>query len=175
MHLEMKDEQASARRISELLPEKKSTVEPPPDVLNAFSILGNTVRKTFSPLDPENRTAVVYLDDTRESLVSDSFTNAAGIVSRLKETGLKLDSFTSEDFQAGIEQYNQVIVIGRNEHLKERYKALNAGLKAKRSVFISTGVPADVGLLSDEIGYISTYSTKIDTVLGAVLRAFGFY
>lgn len=175
MHLEMKDEHASARRISELLPEKESTIEPPSEVLNAFSILGNTVARAFSPLDPEERTAVVFLDDTRESLVSDSFTNSAGIVSRLKETGLKLDSFTSEDFRAGIKQYKQVVVIGRNEHLKERYKILNAELKAKRSVFISTGVPADVGLLSDEIGYISTYSTKIDTVLGAVLRAFGFY
>jgi beta-N-acetylhexosaminidase len=174
-YLDMKDEQASAERILNLLPVKKANVEPPNDVLNAFALISNAIKKTFIPLNPETRTAILYLDDTRESIVGDSFTNSRGIIKRLKETGLKLESFTSDDPASSYQEYDQIIVIGRNEHLKDRYMAIVDRMKGKRSVFISTGVPADLGLFPDGVGYISTFSTKVDAIAGAVFRAFGYF
>lgn len=174
-HLDMKDEHASAQRIIHLLPEKKASIEPPGDVLNAFALIGNSIRKRFTPLDPEARTAFLFLDDTRESIVGDSFTNSRSIIKRLKETGLRLDTFTSEDPETSYNDYEQLIVIGRNEHLKERYRGIVDLMKTRKSIFISTGVPADIGLFSFNIGYISTFSTKVEAVLGAVFRAFGYF
>jgi len=174
-YLDMKDEHASAERILNLLPEKIASVEPPDEILNAFALVGNSIRKEFAVLNPETRTAILYLDDTRESIVGDSFTNSRGIIKRLKETGLKLDSFTSEDPQSSFHDYDQLIVIGRNEHLKERYRSFTDLMKGKKSVFISTGVPSDLGLFPDSVGYISTYSTKVEAITGAVFRAFGYF
>ena len=107
--------------------------------------------------------------------MGDSFTNSRGIIKRLKETGLKLESFTSDDPASSYHEYEQMIVIGRNEHLKDRYMAIVDQMKGRRSVFISTGVPADLGLFPDGVGYISTFSTKVDAIAGAVFRAFGYF
>ncbi|MGC8514880.1 MAG: glycoside hydrolase family 3 N-terminal domain-containing protein [Thermoplasmata archaeon] len=175
LYLDMKDEHASAERILNLLPAKEAHVEPPNDVLNAFALVGNSIKKAFVPLNPETRTAVLYLDDTRESIVGDSFTNSRRIIKRLKETGLRLDSFTSEDPASSYHDYEQMIVIGRNEHLKDRYTTLVDQMAGKKSVFISTGVPADLGLFPDGVGYISTFSTKVEAITGAVFRAFGYF
>ena len=174
-YLDMKDEHASAERIIHLLPEKKSVIEPPSEVMNAFALIGNSIQRPFSPLDPEARTAILFLDDTRESIVGDSFTNSRGIIKRLKETRLRLDNFTSEDSETSYNGYEQLIVIGRNEHLKERYTKIIELMKGRKSIFISTGVPADLGLFPLNAGYISTFSTKVESIVGAVFRAFGYF
>lgn len=174
-YLDMKDEHASAERIIHLLPEKKSVIEPPSEVMNAFALIGNSIQRPFSPLDPEARTAILFLDDTRESIVGDSFTNSRGIIKRLKETRLRLDNFTSEDPETSYNGYEQLIVIGRNEHLKERYTKIIELMKGRKSIFISTGVPADLGLFPLNAGYISTFSTKVESIVGAVFRAFGYF
>lgn len=174
-YLDMKDEHASAERIIHLLPEKKAVIEPPSEVMNAFALIGNSIRKPFSPLDPEERTAILFLDDTRESIVGDSFTNSRGIIKRLKETRLRLDNFTSEDPETSYNGYEQLVVIGRNEHLKERYTKIIELMKGRKSIFISTGVPADLGLFPLNAGYISTFSTKVESIVGAVFRAFGYF
>ena len=174
-YLDMKDEHASAERIIHLLPEKKAVIEPPSEVMNAFALIGNSIQRPFSPLDPEARTAILFLDDTRESIVGDSFTNSRGIIKRLKETRLRLDNFTSEDPETSYNGYEQLIVIGRNEHLKERYTKIIELMKGRKSIFISTGVPADLGLFPLNAGYISTFSTKVESIVGAVFRAFGYF
>ena len=174
-YLDMKDEHASAERIIHLLPEKKAVIEPPSEVMNAFALIGNSIRKPFSPLDPEERTAILFLDDTRESIVGDSFTNSRGIIKRLKETRLRLDNFTSEDPETSYNGYEQLVVIGRNEHLKERYTKIIELMKGRKSIFISTGVPVDLGLFPLNAGYISTFSTKVESIVGAVFRAFGYF
>ena len=174
-YLDIKDEHASVERIIHLLPEKKAIIEPPGDVLNAFALIGNLIRKQYTPLDPESRTAILFLDDTRESIVGDSFTNSRGIIKRLKETGLRLDNFTSEDPETSYNGYEQLIVIGRNEHLKERYTKIIDLMESRKSIFISTGVPADLGLFPLNTGYISAFSTKVEAILGAVFRAFGYF
>lgn len=174
-YLDMKDEHASAERIIHLLPEKKAVIEPPSEVMNAFALIGNSIQRPFSPLDPEERTAILFLDDTRESIVGDSFTNSRGIIKRLKETRLRLDNFTSEDPETSYNGYEQLVVIGRNEHLKERYTKIIELMKGRKSIFISTGVPADLGLFPLNAGYISTFSTKVEAIVGAVFRAFGYF
>ena len=174
-YLDMKDEHASAERIIHLLPEKKAVILPPSEVMNAFALIGNSIQRPFSPLDPEARTAILFLDDTRESIVGDSFTNSRGIIKRLKETRLRLDNFTSEDPETSYNGYEQLIVIGRNEHLKERYTKIIELMKGRKSIFISTGVPADLGLFPLNAGYISTFSTKVESIVGAVFRAFGYF
>ncbi|MCL4451587.1 MAG: hypothetical protein M1327_03055 [Candidatus Thermoplasmatota archaeon] len=174
-YLDMKDEHGSAERIIHLLPEKRALIEPPSEIINAFALIGNSIRKPYIPLDPEARTAILFLDDTRESIVGDSFTNSRGIIKRLKETGLKLDNFTSEDPEASYKGYEQLIVIGRNEHLKERYRKIDDLMNSRKSIFISTGVPADLGLFPSNAGYISAFSTRVEAIVGAVFRAFGFF
>ena len=175
LHLDMKDEHASAERILKLLPGKSARIEPPGDILHAFALIGNTIKKDFKPLDPEKDTALLFLDDTKESIVSDSFTNSAGIIARLKETGLKISIFTPDDIEREKNSFTQLIIIGRNEHLKERYLKLNYTVRGRHSVFISSGVPADLGLIPGGTGYISVLSTKVDSIIGAIFRSFGYF
>lgn len=174
-HLEMKDEHRSAERIKRLLPEKRSKTEPPDEILRSYSLLGNRVMRSFIPLDPEDETCLVFLDETRESMVGDPTSNASQLAERLKGGGLHVTMLASDDEKIKEGSCEQLIIVGRNEHLRQRYSRIGELVEGKRAVFISTGVPADVGLIPDKAGYIACFSSRVDSILGAVYRALGFF
>lgn len=69
----------------------------------------------------------------------------------------------------------QIIVVGRSEHLKDRYHRINEISSGNSLAFISTSIPKDPGVLSENIEYISASSSKQESTLGAIYRALGFF
>ena len=51
---------------------------------------------------------------------------------------------------------------------------MNAISGKNNCVFISTSFDGDIGIVSEKMGYISTYSKKPSVIVGAILKAYGF-
>jgi len=173
-HLEMKEEQASASRIKNILPLNSEKFHPPDEILRAASILGSRWIRKRGTLDPNESTALIFLDDTKETIASERQSSAPYIMERISAISLDVQLYVTDTVKDISSTTLQAIIIGRNEHLKERMNIIKNISDGRNTLFISTGVPVDVGTIPEGIGYISSLSSKTDNVLGSIYKAFGF-
>lgn len=173
--LDMVDKNASAERIGAMIPETRLGFVPPDDIISSTIISNVRVLRAFDFFDTKRATDLVLLDDTRESLVADSFTNSKQFAERIKPLNLPVRISTSDPNDIAELRADQIIIVGRNEHLRSRSDIITKIAFGKRAVFVSTGVPYDLAQISPHIGYISAMTTRVEGLLGALYRIFGMY
>lgn len=161
-------------RIDHFLPEKRLSFSPQPDLLNSISLTFNTVLREKT-LDPKKKFYLVFLDTKPESNVVEEKDSSKSVVKRLRQTELDFDVIDVEKLLKENSYENQIILIGRNEHLKDRFNSLNRLCEKNKCVFVSTSISRDLGVLNDNIGYIAAYSSKTENLLGSIYRALGFF
>ena len=159
-------------RLENMVPEKVLGYVPPVEVLNSYALLSNKVVRD-KIIDPASGFDLVFLDIHPESQVSEAGSPFHIVIERMKEYKFKFAAPSLEELNASMNQ--QVIFVGRNEHLKDRHTALTEACKGKKCVFISTSTSKDTGIIDQRIGYIAAYSSKKESLLGAIYRALGFY
>ncbi len=161
-------------RISSFLPEKKVKFKPPSEVLQSFSIISNRAFRQIY-IDPGKHFYVVLLDNTIESQVAEEHSIASILAKSLKENYFDFTLMDAAAFR-GFNIYGiQMIIVGRNEHLKDRISSITEKCGQNRCVFISTSISKDTGIIPENIGYIAAYSSKPENVLGAIYRAMKFF
>lgn len=170
--LDMKDAHASQKRLYELQPHTRINFEPPAELLHSMLLTHNDARRPDEHLDPSVETGILFLKEERESLVEEVFSNSDEVMTRLSNQ-LLLRQVLEMDVQKS--KFKQFLIVGRNEHIKKRIRAILKKLNGKKCIFISTGVPFDIGLFELNCGYISLRSTRVESVLGGIYRAFGFF
>ncbi len=164
-----------AERLAVLKPETKISYNPPDEVIWSMALLNSVERRRLEPLDPEAPTAVIYLDVARESIAANAYQDLGDTAESLRGNGINVETLSNENAGSSLAKYDQVIFVGRNEHLKQRAEEIAKMAAGKKAVFISSGMNADTGLISQNMQYISCFSTKRESLLGAFYRAFGFY
>ncbi len=162
---------SKAKRLVGIVPENILKYVPPVEVLNSYSLLSNReIRKVH--LDPEKEFKIVFLDVHPESQVSEAASPFHLVAERLKELKLK---FTTENIEnLAKSRTDQIILVGRNEHLKDRHTTISEVCKDRKCVFISTSISKDTGIIDPDIGYIAAYSSKKENLLGAIYKSLGF-
>lgn len=165
---------AKAERINRMVPENNLSYSPPPEILDSYSTLfSREIRSAM--ISPEKPFSLVFLDAHPESRVSEAGNPFTLVSQRLSELNLDFRVSTLEELEKVSTGIGQVIFVGRNEHLRDRYSVMNELCREKTCAFISTSVTQDAGVLSPGMGYISASSSKKQNLLGAIYRALGFY
>ncbi|HLH85286.1 MAG TPA: glycoside hydrolase family 3 N-terminal domain-containing protein [Thermoplasmataceae archaeon] len=160
---------AKNERIESILPDRRLKFEPPGEILSAFSI-SSAKRLRDGSIDPYKPFGLVYLDTIPESKVSEKNSEWDKVLARLRELGLNFVDLDHKQLEKAT-KLDQLMVIGRNEHLKERWSTISEFCESRKCVFISTSVNRDLGTIDDEIGYIAAFSSKSDNLLGAIYKA----
>ena len=161
-------------RISSFLPEKKVNFRPPREVLQSFSIISSKVHRQIY-IDPDKHFYVVLLDTIAESQVAEEYSTAGALTRSLKENYFDFTLMDATAFR-GFHLYGtQMIIVGRNEHLKDRVSSITEKCVQNRCVFISTSISKDIGIIPENVGYIAAYSSKPENILGAIYRAMKFF
>lgn len=167
------DNSDRVKRIQGLKPLKHMDFDPPGEVISSIALISNTERRKQAPLDYEKETALVFFGIVNESEASDSMFSTERIMSELKKSGLKLRYvYPNENIDKSIDQ---IIIVGRNEHLKQNIGRIKELAEGRKSVYISTSTPGDFELIPENMQYISCYSTRFDSINGAIFRSFGFF
>ena len=160
------------QRLSELPLEKTLKFVPPAELIKGVAVSINTVRREVV-IDPGRFFYLVFLDSQPESKVSELKSASQAVKEKLENLKLNFRAGTLEDL--GKENDFQAIIVGRNEHVKARIKAVNDVCKNGKCVFISTSISKDLGSIDPGIGYIASYSSKLDSLMGSIYRALGFF
>lgn len=161
-------------RIGRILPEKTFSYSPQPDLLNSISLSFNILLRERR-LDPTEHIFLVFLDTKPESNVVEEKDSSNSVVKRIRQTELDIEVTDLEKLLKNNTVESQIIFIGRNEHLKDRFTSLNVLSEHNKCVFISTSVSRDLGVISENIGYIAAYSSKTENVVGSIYKALGFF
>lgn len=161
------------RNLENFLPDRTVKFKPPEAVMDAMSTLSGRVLRD-KKLDPSKKIRMVFLDTKAESVASDRLSSGDRIVGSLRETGLDVEGENFEDFQKFRGKNEQLILIGRNEHIKDRSLVIAEKAAGNEVVYVSTSVAKDMGSLPESMGYIAAYSVKPENILGAIYRAVGF-
>jgi len=148
-------------RIESLYLNPTSNVRPPSEIMEWISVSAPMwFRKVI--LDKNKNIAVVnllpykYINDVIED-----------IKGKLAELGLSIkDDLSKAD---------QLIIIGKNLHITGKQSQIYEICNGKRCIYINTGVPVDIGLINDPIGYISAGGEKEENILASIYSALGFY
>ena len=160
---DLSDNSSRLMRIEDLYIKNTSKVRPPPEVMEWISSRAPTWFKELK-LDPNfpiqiyNLSPSKYMVPILERIVND-----------LKSNGM--EAFISQDEGAS----KQVILVGKNLHINGNFKKINDLCKGKRCVYLSTGVPVDTGLLTEEIGYINSGGDKYENIKASIYSILGFY
>lgn len=159
-------------RIKGFLPEKLLNFKPPEVIMTSLSVMSNTpVRGKI--LDPSRTIHIFFLDSTPDSNVAEPFSSYDFIEKKLQESDFGFRIGTSEDFKSFDGSGEQLILVGRNEHMKDRIQQIRTKSANNDVVYISTSISKDTGTVPDSVGYIAAYSTKGYSILGAIYRAIG--
>ncbi len=172
-YLDMRDEHESANRIQNLIPDNNQRFKPPDEILMASAILGSECLRCNETLDPDKPTSLIFLDETRETIVGEAQSSLHLVAKKLNSLSFNIKYYTSETLSEIPASTTQSIIIGRNEHLKNRIAIIESLSKKSKTIFIGTSVATDIGIIPSEIGYISTLSSKMDNIMGALYKAFG--
>ncbi len=148
------------------------TYKPPEKLMEIISYL-SVEWKRIKILDPENELILVFIPYSLTRVNSD-INNNIKLLRELKKHGLKYNVINFESFKNFEDKNRQIIFIGRNENFHENYKIINKKSIDNYCVYISTSVGMDIGLFNDNIGYISTYSTKTESIIYAIYKILGF-
>ncbi len=161
-------------RISKFINKKvKRLINPGNTLLKSVEMTFPIVRrKAF--IDPNKRIYVVFLDYKPESNVQDELQLEKQIVKDLKNLKLNFEFLYGLDSLIKINKNSQVVFIGRNENLKNRVWKINEFCKYNKCAFISTGVDRDIGILDENIGYVSAFSSKPRVITGAMAKIVGY-
>ena len=165
---------AKAERIMKFLePVNKPSFKPSPLLLNSVEVVFPQVKRKKA-LDPEKKTILFMMDTKRETNVAEETNVSEVIANKVKDLNFDIEIYYGTEY---LEKFRdsgkQIIFVGRNEHLKNRVNMLNEISITNSCVFISTSFDGDMGILSENMGYISAYSKKPTVVTGAILKAFG--
>ena len=150
----------------------KSRYRPMPDLLNAVEMTFPVVRRNVR-LDPSRQIDMIFLDISEESIVTDHNYPITRVLEELDHPGFDIRFHYGLGSIDTLENSNQVIFVGRNEHLKNRVWKINEFCKGRKCAFISTSVDRDVGVIDPSIGYVSAFSQKSSTITGAVIKILG--
>lgn len=159
-------------RLLKLPMEKSLKFIPPADLIKGVAISTNQVRREIT-IDPERFFYLVFLDSQQESKVSELKSASQAVKEKLEQLKLNFRSAALDDLKG--EDKFQAVIVGRNEHVKDRIKAVNEMCKKGKCVFISTSISKDLGSIDADIGYIASYSSKLESLMGSIYRALGFF
>lgn len=169
-NLNMKDPKRSMERIDNLLPDRRLVFEPPADLINSIVMVNNYELRINGSLDPNEETFLYFLDADKGSMVEEVFSNEAEVFRRLR------NRFRIRKYDPSTKmKVKQIIIVGRNEHIKSRFENILIAAKNRNAFFLSTGIPADIGLFPRDISYVSLLSTKVESILGGIYRAFNLF
>ena len=173
-NLAIMDEKKSAERIKNVTPVHAIAYTPPPEIIQSLILSNVKVIHDFQRLNPDRAADLIFLDEVNESKVSSLFSKNKAVLIRLNELNFKIRARTLDEASHTDFNEDQLIIVGRNEHLKTRSNLISRLTKHKHAVFISTGVPYDSSLIPQSVGYISAMSSRKEAVLGSIYKAFGF-
>lgn len=161
-------------RIRSFLPEPTSSYRPPESIISSFAFTGNEMLRE-AELDPNRPIRVYFLDANVESKVSEPFSTFESIENALLEDGFNMKFHNFEDLKNNTEKGGQIILVGRNEHIRDRMPLIMEKTEGNSTVYISTSISKDAGVVPPEMGYISAYSSKWQNVVGAIYRSMGLF
>ena len=168
--LNMKDPKGSIERINKLIPQKRLAFEPPADLIKSIAMVNNYKLRINRFLDPNEETFLYFLEAERGSMVEEVFSNEAEVFRRLGNRFQIMKYNPSSK-----KKVKQIIIVGRNEHIKSRIGTILESAKNRNAFFLSTGIPADLGLFQNDVSYVSLLSTKVESILGGIYRAFNLF
>lgn len=167
------DSASRADRIQKLKPETHIDFDPPGEIISSVALTSNRIRRHREPLDPGKETAIVFSGMVNESKASDSMFSTERLKEELQKSHINLKYVDlNENINDSIQQ---IIIVGRNEHLKQNNERIRELTEKRKSAYISTSTPGDIDLIPENVQYISCYSTRFDSIIGGIYRAFGFF
>lgn len=158
--------------IDTFLVEPASNFRPPEYIMDSYSLTSSRIIRK-KRLDPSKPVNIFFLDTKTDSKVSEAFSSSGYVIDALEELGLNLITGAFDDFDSFIGKGEQIILIGRNEHMKNRHNFISAKSAENDLVYISTSISKDTGVVPCEAGYIAAYSGKGQSILGAIYRCLG--
>ncbi len=170
--IDIKNKENKIMHIKNLVPDNTLKYKPPENLMKIISYL-SIEWKRIKILKPGEETAFVFMPYTLTKVNSD-INNNIKLPEELKNHNIKYNVIDFNNFKDFNDKNKQIIFIGRNENFHDNYKIINEKSINNHCVYISTGISNDTGLLNEDIGYISAYSTKIDNIIYAVYKIFGF-
>lgn len=171
-YIKMKDENDSARRIKALIPERTLKFSPPNELIDAMVLITNFPLRLKNALNPNVETIMVFLEEKKESAVEEEFSVKDAVCDNIRKNfPIRLVELNEIDHYDA----KQAILIGRNEHFKNRISDIERLTRDRNSVFISTGSQEDIGIIPEKVGYISLLSSKSESIIGGIYRAFGLF
>lgn len=171
-NMEIKDIERKIVHIKNLIPDNLLKYKPPEDLMKIISYI-SVEWKRVKILNPENGIIFVFMPYSLTKVNSD-INNNIKLLEELKDHGINYQVIDFDNFKDFKDKDKQIIFIGRNENFHENYKIINDKSIGNNCVYVSTSINNDIGLLNEEIGYISAYSTKIDNITYAIYKIFGF-
>ncbi len=164
--------QNRTRRIENLIPERKFKFSPPSEVMNWISAGGVRWLRRKN-LSPERSLTLIFLNSTFVAEKSWPFKLRSLIEDRIKQLDINL-RVTTLDSHRPIRN-DQIIIIGKNLHLGEKWQIIGRICEGNDCVFLSTGMPVDSGLLDKRIGYIYSGGEKYESIIAAIFVILGFF
>lgn len=171
---DMKKMKDKVERNANLVPQRTLKYNPPVEILDSFSLI-SSIQEREGNIDPSIPFFLVFLDQGPESKVSEAKNDYKHVVERLRENDLDFTPTSLENLINLKPQDNQVIFVGRNEHMKTRYESINEIARRNRCAFVSTSISGDRGVLEHSMAYVSCHSTKSENVLGSIYRLLQFF
>lgn len=161
------------KHMENFLPNRQLNFRPPQQLMSAMSLISNRVIRKKT-LDPSRKINIFFLDSRAESVASDRLSSKDDIMKQLRNDRLDVKAGSLNDLKKFNGKNEQIILIGRNEHLKDRQDLISAVSKENDAVYISMSIARDTGIVPKSAGYIAAYSVKPEAVVGAIYRAVGF-
>ena len=170
--IEIKDENNKIKRIKNLIPERILNFKPPDKIMDVISYK-SIVWKRYVTLEPEKDFYLIFMPYSLTDVNSD-MNNYSKLKEELELNNFKFKFIQFRDLKDVLFTRQQLIFLGRNENFYDNYKIINEKAKGNRCVYISTSLGMDDGLINDDIGYICTYSTKVENIIYAIYSILGF-
>jgi beta-N-acetylhexosaminidase len=170
--IEIKDENNKIKRIKNLIPERILNFKPPDKIMDVISYR-SIVWKRYVTLEPEKDFYLIFMPYSLTNVNSD-MNNYSKLKDELELNNFKFKFVQFSDLNDMSFTGTQLVFLGRNENFYDNYKIINEKAKGNRCVYISTSLGMDDGLINDDIGYICTYSTKVENIIYAIYSILGF-
>ncbi len=170
--IEVLDKNNKVKRIKNLIPERVFNFKPPNKIMEIVSYK-SIVWKRYVTLTPEKEFYLIFMPYSLTNVNSD-VNNYSKLKEEFEFNNLKFKFISFDALNDVVFSNQQLIFIGRNENFYENYKIINEKAKGNNCVYISTSLGMDEGLISDDIGYISTYSSKVENIIYAIYSILGF-
>ena len=171
-YIRRKDENASVERIRNLIPKNNLRYTPPSSLIDAFALTNNFLARAQYFLDPNCVTLIVFLDGKKENAVEENFSPEEDVKKFLKDN-MPVKVISKE--KAARNKANQIILIGKNEHSKDRKNVILQLTSGRKAFYLGTGMPTDIGFIPENIQYISLMSSRMESVIGGIYKSFGLY